>query len=372
MKYWIISPHNADDRKEFDNAWKYDLNNNTIAIGWYELGDPRKYQDKEELIKKLKEIFPKESKRFNAITDEIWDFYYTIKPGAIIIARRGVRKIIGIGTVKPNSNAYYDKEKGIKRTGNNKKYSPNFRDVEWKKIDLELDHQLSRFTLTEIEKKDYDFIVSKIFSYKKNKTRVDEIIEALDYFGGIAHYKDLEKYVRENTKKEIPDSLIHNIRGELERKSSDSERYDETEDLFYAVGGKGDGIWGLREIDKEIDKDTFEELRKIAYEDAKDFIKASISTNEYRKRSTRIKAYALMRANGICEGCNSKAPFVNKEGKPFLEVHHITRLADDGPDDPRQVIALCPNCHRKAHYSKDNDQFNERLSIYVNKKENEF
>ncbi|WP_373273521.1 HNH endonuclease [Vibrio parahaemolyticus] len=46
---------------------------------------------------------------------------------------------------------------------------------------------------------------------------------------------------------------------------------------------------------------------------------------------------------------------------PYLEVHHLTRLADGGADCPENVIALCPTCHRRAHYSIDNQEFNEKL-----------
>ena len=79
-----------------------------------------------------------------------------------------------------------------------------------------------------------------------------------------------------------------------------------------------------------------------------------------RVRSTAIKAYALLRSGGMCEGCRKAAPFETKKG-PFLEVHHVDRLADGGPDDPRRVIALCPNCHRQAHYAKNAQQFNDSL-----------
>lgn len=79
-----------------------------------------------------------------------------------------------------------------------------------------------------------------------------------------------------------------------------------------------------------------------------------------RMRSAAIKNYALTRANGMCEGCLAPAPFETKRG-PFLEVHHVDRLADGGPDHPHGVIALCPNCHRKAHYAKDAMVFNTAL-----------
>lgn len=83
--------------------------------------------------------------------------------------------------------------------------------------------------------------------------------------------------------------------------------------------------------------------------------------NVYRKRSYWIKEYALRRAGGTCEGCGMPAPFHTDSDKPYLEVHHIRRLADGGPDHPEAVIALCPNCHRRAHYSSDAAVFNAHL-----------
>lgn len=38
-----------------------------------------------------------------------------------------------------------------------------------------------------------------------------------------------------------------------------------------------------------------------------------------------------------------------------------TRLADGGADLPQNVIALCPTCHRKAHYSLGHLEFNNKL-----------
>ena len=56
-------------------------------------------------------------------------------------------------------------------------------------------------------------------------------------------------------------------------------------------------------------------------------------------------------AEGDCQHCKMKAPFNRTtDGSPYLEVHHIQRLADDGPDTIENAIALCPNCHREAHF----------------------
>ena len=88
------------------------------------------------------------------------------------------------------------------------------------------------------------------------------------------------------------------------------------------------------------------------------------------KASQAIKLYAKKRAQGICEGCGNPAPFVKDDNSPYLEVHHINRLSDGGPDDPGWVAAICPNCHRRSHYSKDMIEYNNSLKVIVQKKEN--
>lgn len=84
-----------------------------------------------------------------------------------------------------------------------------------------------------------------------------------------------------------------------------------------------------------------------------------------RQRSRAIKLYVLRRSKGKCESCELPAPFMTKQGEAYLEPHHIRRLSDGGPDHPRWVIALCPNCHRRAHYSKDAGFFNDELTEIV-------
>lgn len=68
-------------------------------------------------------------------------------------------------------------------------------------------------------------------------------------------------------------------------------------------------------------------------------------------RNQHVAAAVLLRANGTCEGCGLPAPFIRKSnGLHYLEVHHKIRLADNGDDTVENAIALCPNCHRKAHF----------------------
>jgi 5-methylcytosine-specific restriction enzyme A len=87
------------------------------------------------------------------------------------------------------------------------------------------------------------------------------------------------------------------------------------------------------------------------------------------ERSREIRAYVLARAKGHCEACLHPAPFIANGGNPYLEPRHIRRLGDGGPDDPRFMAALCPNCHRQIHHGADSRRMNERLQVTVSTKE---
>ena len=90
------------------------------------------------------------------------------------------------------------------------------------------------------------------------------------------------------------------------------------------------------------------------------------------KRSTLVTEYALLRANGRCEACTMAAPFTTKAGLPYLEVHHLYRLADGGPDRFDRVAAICPNCHRRCHYSIDGGKYNQGLIESIQQREAAF
>jgi len=68
-------------------------------------------------------------------------------------------------------------------------------------------------------------------------------------------------------------------------------------------------------------------------------------------RDPDVVAEVRFRANGKCEGCKKDAPFFRrKDGKPYLEAHHVKQLADGGEDTVENAVALCPNCHREKHF----------------------
>ncbi len=77
--------------------------------------------------------------------------------------------------------------------------------------------------------------------------------------------------------------------------------------------------------------------------------KALVTSTVYR-RNPDVVATVLIRAAGVCEECKLPAPFLRRDGEPYLEVHHVIQLALGGEDTVENAVAVCPNCHRRAHY----------------------
>ena len=116
----------------------------------------------------------------------------------------------------------------------------------------------------------------------------------------------------------------------------------------------------------DLDGKSLQELRSLALAAAATpKVPSKKSQRTYYIRSVKVKAYVLKRANGHCEACKKAAPFVRKDGTPYLEPHHIKRVADGGPDHPRSVGAVCPTCHRFIHHGAEGAKLNLELEKYV-------
>jgi 5-methylcytosine-specific restriction protein A len=81
-------------------------------------------------------------------------------------------------------------------------------------------------------------------------------------------------------------------------------------------------------------------------------------------RSAEVRRLALRRAGGKCELCHSPG-FKMPGNRVYLETHHIDALADGGFDTPANVVALCPNHHREAHYGIERDVMRTKLRAIV-------
>jgi len=83
------------------------------------------------------------------------------------------------------------------------------------------------------------------------------------------------------------------------------------------------------------------------------------------QRADAVRRYVLARAKGICEACRKPAPFDRKSGGPYLEPHHTRRVSDGGPDHPRWVAALCPNCHSQIHFGVGGEDLNRHVEAFL-------
>ncbi len=84
-------------------------------------------------------------------------------------------------------------------------------------------------------------------------------------------------------------------------------------------------------------------------------------------RDPKVVAWVLNEARGTCECCNNIASFKKEDGTPYLEVHHLRRLADGGSDSITNAIAVCPNCHRELHYGANRKSLLQSVYLNVNR-----
>ncbi len=177
INYWIIAPYNSEDPENFENAWNYDVNNNTIAIGWKELGDISKdawdqiYEKVHDRYKEKGDSWLK--KQAKKITNAVWHFYHNIKSGDIIIARRGTKKIIGKGEVK--GAPYYSTEEGKKRTPLTDDFYSNFLKVKWTPINIDLGAEFfSRITIYKTDQEKYNKFMNPQIDMIQDETVVSK------------------------------------------------------------------------------------------------------------------------------------------------------------------------------------------------------
>lgn len=103
------------------------------------------------------------------------------------------------------------------------------------------------------------------------------------------------------------------------------------------------------EVNESLDDSSENRQRRLASRSTKPKVVYRL-VQDYR-RDPDVVAEALYRAEGFCEKCKEKAPFIKRSnGELYLEVHHIIPLSQGGLDSLENVISLCPNCHREIHF----------------------
>lgn len=77
-------------------------------------------------------------------------------------------------------------------------------------------------------------------------------------------------------------------------------------------------------------------------------------------RDPRVRAQVLQIAGGRCECCGDLG-FLTESGERYLETHHVVSVSERGPDTPGNIVAVCPMCHRKAHFAADRIQIERKM-----------
>ena len=125
------------------------------------------------------------------------------------------------------------------------------------------------------------------------------------------------------------------------------------------------------DVKAEADSLSLKELRQRAISSSESSTKASIrtATTNVRERSADVKEYVLRRADGRCEYSDEPAPFLRRDGTPYLEVHHVDMLAEGGADGIHQCVAIIPQIHREIHYGRKGKAINDELKRYLQRAE---
>lgn len=193
---------------------------------------------------------------------------------------------------------------------------------------------------------------------KKEYTWLEVITSAMEKLGGHAKYKDLYSMIEDlyPDKVSAVQDYKAQVRGTIERFSSDSEVFYKTKskkDIFYLVGEKGDGHWGMREFNPhDTDVDMTEDDEGFAEG------KKKLRTHICRERNYKVIKEAKDRYkknNGklICQICNFDFEQIYGEiGKDFIEGHHIVPVSELNEGDKTKVediVLVCSNCHKMLH-----------------------
>lgn len=172
---------------------------------------------------------------------------------------------------------------------------------------------------------------------------IDYIVQAMNNLGGEATYNELYAEIKKLRGSNLTRNWQATVRHTVESYSRDSENWSPVrENLFYSVGGKGSGHWGLtnygsHEINEPIvvdytvpDKDEYTITRYI--------------------RDSQLAQQVKKKNNFMCQVCGFT--FLLPNGKPYAEAHHLKPLGrqHNGPDIEGNMICVCPNHHAMLDY----------------------
>ncbi|MDP2905604.1 MAG: type I restriction endonuclease [Candidatus Omnitrophota bacterium] len=178
-RYWVIAPYNSEKKEIFDKAWEFDLKNGTIAVGWKDMKDIFMRPITEvEYNKIYDDFYSKKLKRISVYDRKtFWRFWHDISIGDLVIARRGMKRMLAFGEVI--GGPFYDENKGKERVGYLTDYSyANFLSLKWQINEIAFEKQVFLMsTIQEIPEDRYNLFIR---GESKSVRTQDKVINKLD------------------------------------------------------------------------------------------------------------------------------------------------------------------------------------------------
>lgn len=126
----------------------------------------------------------------------------------------------------------------------------------------------------------------------------------------------------------------------------------------------------LFEMTRNCDGDTDDGLIDLDIPVGNDMPDRAANSSFTVIRDSDVRRYVIKKAEGKCEYCKQEG-FLMKNGQRYLEAHHIIGLAHQGKDSVENVIALCPEHHREAHYGAEAESLEKHLMRCVQERNHE-
>lgn len=200
---------------------------------------------------------------------------------------------------------------------------------------------------------------SEAFKYNRSTTDND-FLKSYEMLTGdqvVLYEKQKKTNLTDSNSKEFAENKAH----ELDLSIDDFDRYNDfidAEDSYYQD-----------EVSKASQNNTDDTSNHKYESKEKEKSKSNGSTNSY-KRDAKTGFLALRLANFQCELNKDHKTFIsNSTSENYVEAHHIIPMKyyDDfkkSIDNEANIVALCPNCHRRLHYGEFEDKKGLLLKLY--------
>ena len=116
VHYWLYSPGQGADK------WDEFYDKGIMAIGWGEIGDLSRFEDKNQMKETMKTTYNHPDRSYKNDAHAAWQFAKEMKVGDVIFVKRGMYQIVGCGVVESdyiydeNQPGYYDNVRKVKWT----------------------------------------------------------------------------------------------------------------------------------------------------------------------------------------------------------------------------------------------------------------